>query len=131
MKYLIDSDWLIDALNGQPSALAVLEELSAEGLAVSVIAIGELLEGLDSAPQPASHRAMLRQFLAGITLLPVDESIVEHFARNRARLRRQGMLIPDMDLLIAATALRFDLTLLTRNQRHFRRIPELRLYTPK
>jgi predicted nucleic acid-binding protein len=37
------------------------------------------------------------------------------------------MLIPDMDLLIAATALEHDLTLVTRNLSHFSRIPELRL----
>ena len=52
-------------------------------------------------------------------------------ARRRVLLqRRQGQLIPDLDLLIAATALHHDLTLLTRNIRHFNRIPELRLYQP-
>lgn len=53
---------------------------------------------------------------------------MELFARTRAGLRRQGMLIPDLDLLIAATALSFDLTLLTRNTRHFARIPHLRIH---
>jgi predicted nucleic acid-binding protein len=37
-------------------------------------------------------------------------------------------LIPDTDLLIAATALAENLTLVTRNVRHFNRIPELKLY---
>jgi predicted nucleic acid-binding protein len=53
--------------------------------------------------------------------------IAERFAWLRSALRRQGMLIPDMDLLIAATALEHDLTLVTRNLSHFSRIPELRL----
>ena len=48
----------------------------------------------------------------------------------RAFLRRQGQLIPDLDLLIAATALAHDLTLVTRNRRHFSRILSLRLYEP-
>jgi predicted nucleic acid-binding protein len=39
-------------------------------------------------------------------------------------------LIPDVDLLIAATALEEDLTLVTRNTRHFERIPDLKLYQP-
>jgi tRNA(fMet)-specific endonuclease VapC len=60
----------------------------------------------------------------------VTDQIVERFARQRAALRRQGQLIPDMDLLIAATALEENLTLVTRNIRHFERIPELRLYQP-
>ena len=45
-------------------------------------------------------------------------------------LRRQGQLIPDLDLLIAATALAHDLTLVTRNRHHFERIPDLRLHSP-
>jgi predicted nucleic acid-binding protein len=45
----------------------------------------------------------------------------------RAALRQQGLLIPDMDLLIAATALEHDLTLVTRNQRHFVRLPGLQM----
>lgn len=53
---------------------------------------------------------------------------MERFAGIRGDLRRRGQLIPDLDLLIAATALHHDLTLLTRNVRHFDRIPELRLY---
>lgn len=38
-----------------------------------------------------------------------------------------GNLIPDLDLLIASTALEHALVLLTRNRRHFQRIPQLRL----
>jgi predicted nucleic acid-binding protein len=53
---------------------------------------------------------------------------MERFAFIRADLRRRGQLIPDLELLIAATALHHDLTLLTRNVRHFDRIPELRRY---
>jgi len=52
---------------------------------------------------------------------------MRHFARVRSLLRRQGNLIPDLDLLIAATALEHELVLLTRNRRHFERISQLRL----
>jgi tRNA(fMet)-specific endonuclease VapC len=98
-------------------------------LAISVIAYGEIIEGAHNSPQPLSHLTALREFLSGFDILPIDEATMEYFAEYRSRLRRQGMLIPDMDLLIASTASRFDLILLTRNQRHFRRIPELRFYT--
>lgn len=68
-----------------------------------------------------------RDFLGDYVILPITDSIAESFAQERAALRRQGQLIPDMDLLIAATALSRDLTLLTRNVRHFARIPPLRI----
>jgi tRNA(fMet)-specific endonuclease VapC len=69
-----------------------------------------------------------RTFVSGLAVLPLDDAITETFGRTRASLRRRGLLIPDLDLLIAATALAYDLTLLTRNRRHFQRIPDLKLY---
>jgi tRNA(fMet)-specific endonuclease VapC len=55
---------------------------------------------------------------------------MERFAETRAYLRRRGQRIADFDLLIAATALHHDLTLLTFNLRHFERVPDLKLYQP-
>jgi len=55
---------------------------------------------------------------------------MERFAEIRSLLRRQGQLIADFDLLIAATALYYDLTLLTYNVRHFEQIPDLKYYKP-
>lgn len=56
---------------------------------------------------------------------------MKHFARIRGELRRQGLGIPDADLLIACTALAHDLTLVTRNFRHFERVPALRIHQPR
>jgi predicted nucleic acid-binding protein len=55
---------------------------------------------------------------------------MKRFAVLCAELCRRGQLIPDPDLLIAATARQHDLTLLTRNVCHVDRIPALRLYHP-
>jgi predicted nucleic acid-binding protein len=52
---------------------------------------------------------------------------MQHFGRLRALLRQQGNLIPDFDLLIAATVLEQDSMLVTRNRRHFERIPGIQL----
>lgn len=128
MRYLVDSDWLIDGFLGIPAAVNRLAELRDDGLAVSIISYGELFEGALGAPDPATEFARFRRFLARLTLIGLDDATMERFARLRAALRRRGELIPDLDLLIAATALEGDLTLLTRNVRHFARIPELRLY---
>ena len=53
---------------------------------------------------------------------------MRRFAAVRGQLRRDGNLIGDMDLLIASTALVNNLTLVTRNRRHFDRVPGLELY---
>jgi tRNA(fMet)-specific endonuclease VapC len=130
MKYLVDSDWLIDALAAIPAAVEPLNQLSTAGLAVSILSFGEVFEGAYLFPDPSLHLATFRQFLSRFTVLPITEDIMELFARHRSQLRQQGSLIPDLDLLIATTALSFNLTLMTRNLRHFTRIPDLSLYQP-
>jgi tRNA(fMet)-specific endonuclease VapC len=128
MSYLVDTDWLIDALHGIRPPLETLDDLTDEGLSVSIITFGELYEGAFHFPEPDQHIAMFRRFLSGYSMLGLMDPIMERFARLRSQLRRQGNLIPDMDLLIAATALHHNLTLVTHNIRHFDRIPGLQLY---
>ncbi|MDP3724059.1 MAG: type II toxin-antitoxin system VapC family toxin, partial [bacterium] len=64
---------------------------------------------------------------ANINLLPVDNAIVKKFVPLKLFLEKKGQKISDFDLLIASTALVYDLTLATRNKRHFSRIPRLQL----
>jgi tRNA(fMet)-specific endonuclease VapC len=130
VSYLVDSDWLIDALVGVPAAVTLLARLRSEGLAVSIISYGELFEGAIGAPAPEVELANVRTLVARFPIAPHSPPIMETFARTRAALRRAGRLIPDLDLLIAATAIHHDLTLVTRNVRHFERIPDLTLYQP-
>jgi predicted nucleic acid-binding protein len=126
--YLIDTDWIIDCLYGRIDAVETLVELSADGLAVSLMTYGELYQGAYYARAPQHALRGLRTFLRGKRLLPLDRAIVERFGILRGDLQRRGLTIGDMDLLIAATALHHDLTLVSRNLRHFSRIADLRLY---
>lgn len=130
MKHLVDTDWIIDAGANMPVSLETLQRLKAEGLAVSIVSLGELYEGAFLFSDPIAHIRSTRRFLDGYAVLNLSEPIMELFGRNRAFLRHRGQRIPDLDLLIASTALAHDLTLVTRNRRHFERVPNLRLYTP-
>ena len=126
--YLIDSDWIIDALHGRSEVTQTLLTLASQGLAVSLISYGELYQGAYYANDPRAALRGLRQFLRGKRLLPLTKAIMERFGVVRGELQRRGQLIGDPDLLIAATALEHDVTLLTRNRKHFSRIPNLKLY---
>lgn len=123
----MDSDWLIDAAIGRLPAIQLLSRLRTHGVSVSAISVAELAEGAFSDPDPPQVLRPMQELLATFAIVPVASSTAFQFAELRAFLRRQGMLIPDMDLLIAATALEHDLTLVTRNLRHFARIPGLRV----
>jgi tRNA(fMet)-specific endonuclease VapC len=70
---------------------------------------------------------VFNDFLNGVKLLSLSPTIMQEFAYLRGLLRSQGMLIGDLDLLIAATALHHNLILLTNNRNHFLRIPGLRV----
>jgi predicted nucleic acid-binding protein len=58
----------------------------------------------------------------------LTRSTLQQFARIRGRLRQQGTPIGELDILVAATALQHGLTIVTRNRRHFDRIPGLDFY---
>ena len=64
----------------------------------------------------------LRSFLAFVDVVPLDDAVCRIFAGERSRLRAEGTLIGDFDLLIGATSVRHGFTLLTNNRRHFERV---------
>src|ERR1700704_4940318 len=128
MTYLIDKDWVIDHLNHIERVTRRLEELAPAGLALSLISLAELYEGVYYSRDPAESEAALQRFLnPELTMLGMDEEICKIFGKERGRLRAAGLMIGDCDLLIGATALRHNLTLITNNRRHFERMEGLRM----
>jgi len=125
--YLVDTDWAIHHLNGHPVITQRLQDLHHEGLALSVAALAEIYEGVYYSRDPEASERSLIAFLESVSLIGIDEETAKIFARERGRLRAMGMLIGDVDLFIAATALQHGVTLLTNNRRHFERIPGLRI----
>jgi tRNA(fMet)-specific endonuclease VapC len=129
VSYLVDSDWVVDWLLGVTKAVRLLASLEREGLAISLVTYGEVYEGIYYGRDSARSRRQFVNFLRGISVVPLNRSVMQRFAIVRGDLRRQGLLIGDADLLIAATALHHDLTLITRNTSHFQRVPDLKLYS--
>jgi hypothetical protein len=123
---LVDSDVLVDVARGHAESirqLAQLEETAA--LAISVVTEMELVVGCRNKDELSGLHHFLRRFVR-IPLKPeVGVSAVKLLEQYRLS---QGLLIPDA--LIAATALVEDLPLVTRNARHYRHVPGLRVTTP-
>jgi tRNA(fMet)-specific endonuclease VapC len=128
MPYLIDADFVIHALRGRPSTMRTLARVGATAVSVSWLTIGEVYEGAYISANPLALLSLYRTFLSAFPAVDLNDGIMELYAETRAYLRRHGTLIPDMDLLVGATALYFDFTLLTYNRRHFGRIPGLRVF---
>lgn len=111
MSYLVDTDVVVGGLKGRPEQENLLRRLSSEGLAISLITYGEIYEGIYYGRDPQTNARNFHQFLRWVDVLPLNRTIMRQFARIRGRLRRDGQIIPDPDILIAATALHHNLIL--------------------
>jgi tRNA(fMet)-specific endonuclease VapC len=127
MKYLIDTDWIIDHLNGVIRVRERLEELATEGLAISIVSLAEVYEGIFYSRDPEKSEIAFDTFLPGVAILDINEYTCKIFGKERGKLRKQRKIIGDLDLLIASTCLYYDLILLTNNVSHFERIENLRI----
>lgn len=125
ISYLIDTDWVIDHLNKFSPATRRLQELEPQGLAVSIITVAELWEGVIFSRDRRRSEMVFREFVENVRVINIDEEICQHCGQIRGTLRKQGSLIGDMDILIAASSLRHNLILLTNNRRHFENIEGL------
>ena len=129
MKTLIDSDVLIGYFKNIPKDVAFLQNPNHK-LYVSTITIAEILEGLIDQPQETKRKKGFEAVLKDMTILDIDKKVAYQFAKVRANLRKIGKLIDNMDLFIASTAITHNLTLVTKNQKHFTSIPNLKITYP-
>jgi len=131
MSYLLDTDVLIDELHGDAAMDRWFSIHASDALAISVISAAELYHGAYRASVPARHITTVRRLLSRLVVLGISDGIAEIFGREKANLQSRGQVIADFDLLIASTALHFNLTLVTRNVRHYQRVTSLRIESPE
>lgn len=127
VRYLLDSDICIFVMKRRsPSLLRRLDQRAATS-AISVVAYGELAFGAAVSARRNEAAAHLAALLETLQVLPLPLEAARRYAEVRAELQRAGRPIGSNDLWIAAHALADDLTLVTNNEREFRRVPGLRV----
>jgi tRNA(fMet)-specific endonuclease VapC len=129
MRYLIDSDWFIDYLDGVPDAVALIQPLTRDGFSISIITYIEVYQGAYRHQSPAAEQE-LELSLQNIPIIPISILVAQQCARLREGLRRRGRRTRSraLDLIVAATAIEHDLMLVTRNIDDYRDIPGVRIY---
>jgi tRNA(fMet)-specific endonuclease VapC len=127
LTHLLDTSWLIRHLRGEAAYTRTMHRIGAIHLAISVVTLGELYEGVFRSSDPLAAEQSMRLALTDVSTLPIEPNICRIFGEHRARLRAANQLIGDIDLIIAATSLRHGLTVLTTNRVHFERIPGLQI----
>lgn len=124
---ILDSNTISYYFRGDPQVVPRLQALSPADVGVPAIVEYELRYGLFRLPPEAANArlAALAALLRPMQVLPFDSECAVHAARIRAELEAAGTPIGPHDTMIAAMALRFQATLVTRNVREFSRVQGL------
>jgi tRNA(fMet)-specific endonuclease VapC len=121
--FLADTDVLVDFLRGDGEAERICTELDTGRLCVTAVTAFELWAGSKNPRQAA----MVESLLAALVILPLDSSSAKRAAEIHRSLAEAGSTIGMADSLIAGIALDQNAILITRNRKHYQRVPGLRL----
>jgi len=127
-RYLLDTNICIYIRQKRPlEVLRRIERLTVGEAAISVISYGELIYGAEKSPKRADRLRYLGELVGLIPALPMPEAGGQAYGAIRAALESTGQMIGNNDLWIAAHAKAQGLTLVTNNERAFKRVPGLRV----
>ena len=133
--YLLDTNCISEVVrpNPEPRVLSWLEGTDERLLHLSVLTLGEIRKGVASLPQSKRRRRLeswleleLQARFSG-RVLPIDAGIADRWGILTADARKKGVGLATIDGLLAATALHFNLTLVSRNVNDFAGTPVLLL----
>ena len=126
--YLLDTNACIRILNdASPLLVQRLASHAPSEIRLCSIVKAELLYGARHSQRIPENLKLLAQFFAPFVSLPFNDRCAEQYGQIRAELVQAGTLIGPNDLLIAAIARVYELTLVTHNVEEFGRVNGLRL----
>jgi tRNA(fMet)-specific endonuclease VapC len=128
MTYLLDTD-IFSAIAREPNAALRrrIEAMPLQDLALSIVTVAEVRYGQALNPLAVKLHQRVDALLDAFQRLPLGWNAVPHYAAVRAHLQKKGTPIGQNDLWLAAHALAEDFTLVTNNEREFKRVPKLRV----
>ncbi len=126
--YLLDTNACIQILNNSSATLvARLKQQQPGDVFLCSVVKAELVYGAHRSSRVAENLRLLKEFFAPFRSLPFDHSCAEQYGLIRRELEREGTPIGPNDLMIAATTVAHNLTLVTSNTREFSRVIGLEL----
>lgn len=122
MKYILDTDTLIYFFKRHPSVVERFSRLEDEDVATTMMNYAELVFGAHNSLRPKEKLARLKKFFSNMRVLPFCHESAHIFAEQKAKLKKEGKIVDDFDLVIGSVALRHQCILVTNNTKHFARL---------
>jgi len=122
-SYLLDTNIVIAFYDGHPN---VLKQMANPKIYVPSIVIGELWYGSEKSKKKSANQSKILDFIREVTVLPVSVDTSKQYAGIKNHLKEQGRPIPENDIWIAAVALEYDITLVTRDK-HFHNVKGIKI----
>ena len=127
IKYMLDTNILIDTIKNRPKKVREAFKKHADYLSMSAVTLGEMIYGAERSAQVSRNLEDIEGLAARVDVLPFDYRAATHFGQVRAELMKTGKPIGPYDLMIAGHARSLGLVLVTNNMREFKRVPGLRV----
>ena len=128
MIYMLDTDICIYIIKGKPlRVLERLESIQPDQLSMSAITFAELMNGAKKSQRVEANVSRLNALGEILEICSFDQQAAVAYGDVRSSLEKRGEVIGPYDLLIAAHALSLDRTLITNNEREFKRVEGLKV----
>ncbi|MEE3417098.1 MAG: PIN domain-containing protein [Prevotella sp.] len=124
--YLLDTSICVYLFRNKFNIADKLDRIGRENCFISSVTIAELVYGAYKSNSPTENLNMIRTFCNTVNIVPFEEAI-DIYAQEKNRLRKEGLIIEDFDLLIASAANVRNLILVTDNTKHLGRINDIKL----
>jgi tRNA(fMet)-specific endonuclease VapC len=116
VRYVLDANIAIAALNGVGAVRSHLVDVPSSEVGIPIVALAELTFGAYKSQRRDANLERIAALRRSITVLNLDDGIVDLYGSTRAALERRGIVKSDFDLLILCTALAQDAVLVTNDQ---------------
>ena len=124
--YLLDTNICIFLLRGKYHINDKLNSIGWNNCCISEVTIAELKYGAECSDNPSKNMKLVNKFIEKISVIPILKSL-DVYAREKARLRKKGILIDEFDLLIGCTAITHNMIVVTENEKHLKRISSIKI----
>jgi len=127
LKFLLDTNICIYLLNGNEILKKKISEIGVFSLSISNATLAELYFGAYNSQNFDANIKRIKAFKKNLLVYSDSDISAEAFGRFKSKLKTQGKIIEDFDILIASIAYANECILVTNNPSHFKRIDELKI----